>query len=157
MRLARANDCEFSVGNSTILKRNSHLATGMLKYTLTGHCRSLHYSKTAATAKCHIRSLAAVMPQCSRNPVPRPCNSLEISHLGHYTAMLTGLPKCLLRPLQLVLNMASCILRKLGNRVMSCLFYGNATSCLLKSAFRNTFDSYFQVLQGLVPFCLAES
>jgi len=60
----------------------------------------------------HIRSLVAIRDHLSRDLVRRLCASSAISRLDYYNAVPTGLPKCSLRPLQLVLSVAARLVYK---------------------------------------------
>ena len=55
----------------------------------------------------HIRTLAAIRDHLPRELACRLCTSLVISRLDYCNSVLSGVPKCSLRPLQLALNMAA--------------------------------------------------
>ncbi len=60
----------------------------------------------------HIRSLAAISDHLPRDLTSRLCTSLVISRLDYCNSVLSGVPKCSLRPLQLALNMAARLVFK---------------------------------------------
>jgi len=62
--------------------------------------------KTAASGYFHIHSLVAIRDHLPTDLVRQLGASFVISRLDYCNAVLTGLPKCPLRPLQLVLSMA---------------------------------------------------
>ncbi len=64
-------------------------------------------NRTAASAMHHIRTLAAIRDHLPRELASRLCTSLVISRLDYCNSVLSGVPKCSLRPLQLAWNMAA--------------------------------------------------
>jgi hypothetical protein len=69
-------------------------------------------NRTAASAMHHIRTLAAIRDHLPRELASRLCTSLVISRLDYCNSVLSGVPKCSLRPLQLALNMAARLVFK---------------------------------------------
>ena len=109
-RLAKIHDFELSVGSNKV--KPSPCARSLGVYFDSSLSFKPFIQKTAATATFHIRSLVAIRDHLPRDLVRRLCTSLVISRLDYCNAVLTGLPKCSLRPLQLALNMAARLVYK---------------------------------------------
>jgi len=65
----------------------------------------------------HIRTLPAIRDHFPRELASRLCTLVVISRLDYCNSVLSGVPKCSLRPLQLALNMAA---RLVFNAKRSC-------------------------------------
>ena len=104
-RLAKIRDFELSVGHIKV--KPSPCARNLGVYFDSSLSFKPFIQKTAATATYHVRSLVAIRDHLPRDLVRQMCTSLVISRLDYCNSVLAGLPKCSLRPLQLVLNMAA--------------------------------------------------
>jgi len=109
-RLAKIHDFELSIGISKV--KPSPCARNLEVYFDSALSFKLYVQMTAATATNHIRSLVAIRDHLPWHLVRRLCSSLVISRLDYCNAVLTGLPKCSLRPLQLALDMAARLVFK---------------------------------------------
>lgn len=114
-RLAKIHDFELSVGSIKV--KPSPCARNLGVYFDNSLSFKPFVQKTAASATYHIRSLVAIRDHVPRDLLRQLCTSLVISRLDYCNAVLTGLPKCSLRPLQLALNMAA---RLVCNAKRSC-------------------------------------
>ncbi len=109
-RLAKIHDFELSIGSIKV--KPSPCARNLGVYFDSSLSFKPFVQKSAATATYHIRSLVAIRDHLPRELVRRLCTSLVISRLDYCNAVLTGLPKSSLRPLQLALNMAARLIYK---------------------------------------------
>jgi len=104
------HDFELSVGSNKV--KPSPCARNLGVYFDSSLSFKPFVQKTAAAASFHIHTLVALRDHLPRDLVRRLCASLVISRLDYCNAVLTGLPKCSVRPLQLALNMAARLVYK---------------------------------------------
>ena len=109
-RLTKIHDFELTIGSNKV--KPSPCARNLGVYFDSSLSFKPFVQKTAAAATYHIRSLVAIRDHLPRDLVRRLCASLVISRIDYCNAVLTGLPKCSLRPLQLALNMAARLIYK---------------------------------------------
>jgi len=115
--LAKIYDFELSVGSTKV--KSSPCARNLGVYFDSSLSFKPFVQKTPAIATFHICSLDAIRDHLPRDLVRRLCASLVISRLDYCNAVLTGLSKCSLRPLQLPSTSPLALSTKLGVRFMS--------------------------------------
>lgn len=109
-RLAKIKDFRLSIGDAIV--KPSPCAKNLGVYFDSSLSFKTFVQRSAANAVYHIRSLAAIRDHIPRELTHRLCTSLVLSRLDYCNSLLTGLPKCSLRPLQLALNMAARLIFK---------------------------------------------
>lgn len=104
-RLAKISNFQLTIGDSTVKPSTSARNLGVLfDDSLSFKAFTL---KSASAAAFYIRSLAMIRDHLPRDLTSSLCASLVLSRLDYCNSLLTGLPKCTLRPLQLAQNMAA--------------------------------------------------
>ena len=109
-RVSKIHNFQLLIGDNIV--KPSECARNLGVYFYSTLSFTTFINKTAASAMYHIRSLAAIRDHLPRELTSRLCNSLVISRLDYCNSVLSGVPKCSLRPLQLALNMAARLVFK---------------------------------------------
>ncbi len=148
-RLAKISNFQLTIGDSTVKPSTSARNLGVLfDDSLSFKAFTL---KSASAAAFYIRSLAMIRDHLPRDLTSSLCASLVLSRLDYCNSLLTGLPKCTLRPLQLAQNMAArLVFRTNKSSHVTPLLRQLGWLPIAKRIEKNP-DTHFQIFERTMP------